>query len=682
MNKAKKLFIVLFMVFILPYTAKAVESFYTRGVGGWAMNGSEQVAEANAIWAALPHGTMWGASSYRNSYYVFLANGYNFTLDGVNIGPNITIVHKQDWIGIATNACGGPGSGWLEGTQFDDSTCNYYATWGRYNRLLGISLPPATPVNGVCGNADGKTYAYGTTGYSPDTQCSVGSPDNTAFPPAGGKSAWLCSGTDGGSWSKMCLAQQSAQACSANKGQACEGDNANICGQRYTGIYNCDGACMGAPGYDRYGPITSEVGNSRLCRNAQTAPKGCSVDYFGFGGPAGYLEYDEHWCGYDDSADEYIYYTRRAYCSDRISGSPPNSNCPLTETKIIPPTPSPCPSGQTGTPPNCENIVSVSVSPNPQTVNSSVPFNISFSTRENTECRLLDYAGNVMPGDNNSNWRNISGGSGSFTESYTGSASLSYIVECRSLTLGSNSTTDTANVNVTMLPTCTAPQTGTYPDCGVCSSSQTGTYPNCVNDPVNGGWSLWGTCSSSCGGGTQTRTCTNPEPAYGGATCSGSTIQNCNEQPCPINGICGSSNNQVLVTKPTTNLCNQGNATAVTGTGPWMWDCAGLYGGNNASCQSEKAASITVGSFKASPATIFPRRNVNLSWEITGVGTCTLTGAYVSGGNVIYSNNAIQPGAGSMSFTSLDRSARFTLSCPGGSGAIVVSVRNPTVEEI
>ncbi|MCX6720409.1 MAG: DUF5011 domain-containing protein [Candidatus Staskawiczbacteria bacterium] len=50
--------------------------------------------------------------------------------------------------------------------------------------------------------------------------------------------------------------------------------------------------------------------------------------------------------------------------------------------------------------------------------------------------------------------------------------------------------------------------------------------------PVNGGWSDWGTCSATCGGGTQTRTCTNPTPANGGATCVGETSQTCNPQSC------------------------------------------------------------------------------------------------------------------------------------------------------
>lgn len=50
--------------------------------------------------------------------------------------------------------------------------------------------------------------------------------------------------------------------------------------------------------------------------------------------------------------------------------------------------------------------------------------------------------------------------------------------------------------------------------------------------PVNGGWSGYGACSATCGGGTQTRTCTNPAPANGGATCAGSDTQACNTFAC------------------------------------------------------------------------------------------------------------------------------------------------------
>jgi len=78
-----------------------------------------------------------------------------------------------------------------------------------------------------------------------------------------------------------------------------------------------------------------------------------------------------------------------------------------------------------------------------------------------------------------------------------------------------------------------------------CSSCETDCGACCT--PVDGGWTDWGACSVSCGGGTQTRTCTNPPPNECGAVCSGASSQACNTQPCPtpyptaaITGGCGS----------------------------------------------------------------------------------------------------------------------------------------------
>lgn len=63
--------------------------------------------------------------------------------------------------------------------------------------------------------------------------------------------------------------------------------------------------------------------------------------------------------------------------------------------------------------------------------------------------------------------------------------------------------------------------------------------------PVNGEWSFWSSwtgCSVDCDVGFQERrrTCTNPEPMWGGLPCKGDSIQEqvCNTGiPCPVNGM-------------------------------------------------------------------------------------------------------------------------------------------------
>ena len=52
---------------------------------------------------------------------------------------------------------------------------------------------------------------------------------------------------------------------------------------------------------------------------------------------------------------------------------------------------------------------------------------------------------------------------------------------------------------------------------------------------VNGNWSTYGTCSVTCGGETQERTCSNPAPSpNGGAACVGPSTQACNTDACPV----------------------------------------------------------------------------------------------------------------------------------------------------
>ena len=64
--------------------------------------------------------------------------------------------------------------------------------------------------------------------------------------------------------------------------------------------------------------------------------------------------------------------------------------------------------------------------------------------------------------------------------------------------------------------------------------------------------------------------------------------------PVVINGACGSANGRPTQTKPTTGLCSAGVTSAVFGTGPWTWTCAGLGGGTTASCSAPVATICTV----------------------------------------------------------------------------------------
>ncbi len=53
-----------------------------------------------------------------------------------------------------------------------------------------------------------------------------------------------------------------------------------------------------------------------------------------------------------------------------------------------------------------------------------------------------------------------------------------------------------------------------------------------------GNWEVWGSCSLTCGSGSQSRTrlCNNPAPSNGGAVCVGSASESqlCNTATCPV----------------------------------------------------------------------------------------------------------------------------------------------------
>lgn len=117
--------------------------------------------------------------------------------------------------------------------------------------------------------------------------------------------------------------------------------------------------------------------------------------------------------------------------------------------------------------------------------------------------------------------------------------------------------------------------------CGVCGSAN-GTVTSII--PTTGLCSS-GTATAIAGTGPWTWSCTG---ANGGdnAYCSASPPP----PPPPVNGDCGAANGTVTSTKPTTGLCSSGIASAVSGTGPWAWSCAGVNGGTSASCAATPPA--------------------------------------------------------------------------------------------
>jgi hypothetical protein len=93
---------------------------------------------------------------------------------------------------------------------------------------------------------------------------------------------------------------------------------------------------------------------------------------------------------------------------------------------------------------------------------------------------------------------------------------------------------------------------------------------------------------------------------------NGGTTASCSApfSPAPINGQCGPANGVAASTAPTTGLCSVGLASSVTGTGPWNWSCAGSNGGTTASC----------GTTSTQTSGIIPSdRDASANWRMAGM---------------------------------------------------------------
>lgn len=87
----------------------------------------------------------------------------------------------------------------------------------------------------------------------------------------------------------------------------------------------------------------------------------------------------------------------------------------------------------------------------------------------------------------------------------------------------------------------------------------------------------------------------------------------------PVNGICGSADGSIFSTAPSANLCAGGTASVVSGTGPWLWICAGQPGGTSTSCSAQKIGTPSIKVISPNGGEQFKIGDtIPISWSISG----------------------------------------------------------------
>ncbi|MDD3370345.1 MAG: hypothetical protein PHE27_00820 [Alphaproteobacteria bacterium] len=72
---------------------------------------------------------------------------------------------------------------------------------------------------------------------------------------------------------------------------------------------------------------------------------------------------------------------------------------------------------------------------------------------------------------------------------------------------------------------------------------------------------------------------------------SGSTSESCS---APTEAMCGTANGVAVTSAPTSGLCEYGTASAISGSGPWTWSCTS--GTSNVTCNAPTSGSASCGS--------------------------------------------------------------------------------------
>lgn len=140
--------------------------------------------------------------------------------------------------------------------------------------------------------------------------------------------------------------------------------------------------------------------------------------------------------------------------------------------------------------------------------------------------------------------------------------------------------------------------------------------------------------SNLCKSGTPSSVSNNGQWEWTCLGSNGGAPENCSAK-IEINGACGSANKESFFTEPTSNLCSEGNPSTVRGKGPWDWTCAGLNGGGKASCSANLEVNGACGSANGESLLKAPTSNLcseGKASKVTGTGPWDWTCAGSDGG--------------------------------------------------
>jgi outer membrane protein OmpA-like peptidoglycan-associated protein len=152
-----------------------------------------------------------------------------------------------------------------------------------------------------------------------------------------------------------------------------------------------------------------------------------------------------------------------------------------------------------------------------------------------------------------------------------------------------------------------------------------------------------GTPSNVYGEGPWTWTCSG---SNGGVAASCTARREVPSAPPPpaqaVNGLCGAANGVAGVDQPREGLCSAGTVTAVSGDGPWNWNCLGQNGGMTVSCTAPLMPPAPVtgecGGASGQPTLTTPQSGLcaaGISSAVSGQGPWTWSCSGTNGGGAV-----------------------------------------------